>query len=106
MGRVRRLGCACKGTVAHLTESEVRVLVLVARGWSDRQVARGLGMQPSTISSYVRMMMRRAGASSRTELVARCILAGILVGESEGGWPPLWSGNYCLSRRGLPGPDT
>lgn len=100
MVKARRSNCECPEALGHLTDSEVRVLVLVARGCGDRKVARELGMRPSTISSYVRMMMRRAGASSRTELVARCILAGVLVANTQENWPPTWSGSYCLRTRG------
>jgi hypothetical protein len=45
-----------------------------------------------TVRNHVASAMRRAGARSRTELVAMCFVAGLLTLT----WPPTMSPRACL----------
>ena len=56
-----------------------------------------LGISTRTVDHHLRTMLRRAGAQSRVELVARCYAAEIMV---AGTWPPAWSGGRCLAEPG------
>ena len=72
---VRRIGgrgtsdeSASAGRIdANLTERELQVLTLVAQGLSNRQVAEELYISPKTASVHVSNILRKVGASSRTE---------------------------------------
>jgi|CZKT01.1.fsa_nt_gi DNA-binding CsgD family transcriptional regulator len=85
--------CRCQSGADHLTDREIEVLVLVAAGRHNKQIAQELGISTRTVDHHLRTMLRRARAETRSELVARCYAAGILM---AGTWPPGWSGGRCL----------
>ncbi len=87
----------CQPGTDHLTDREVEVLLLVAAGRRNKQIAEQLGISTRTVDHHLRAMLRRAGALSRAELVARCYAAGIMIPQA---WPPAWSGRRCLSTGG------
>lgn len=60
-----------------LTPRERAVLRLVAEGKTNRAVANELHVSPHTVKDYVSRLMRKLGASTRTELVA----IGLRTGE-------------------------
>jgi DNA-binding CsgD family transcriptional regulator len=91
--------CRCRPGADHLTDREVEVLLLVAAGRHNKEIARALGISTRTVDHHLRTMLRRAGAESRVELVARCYAAGTMIPDA---WPPAWSGSRCLrADRGL-----
>jgi DNA-binding CsgD family transcriptional regulator len=95
----RGMPCRCRPGADHLTDREVEVLLLVAAGRHNNEIAQALGISTRTVDHHLRTMLRRAAAASRVELVARCYAAGIMI---PGGWPPIWSGSRCLrADRGL-----
>jgi DNA-binding CsgD family transcriptional regulator len=51
-----------------LSEREVEVLRLVARGLSDRQISDQLFISPRTVNSHIRNMLNKTGAINRTDL--------------------------------------
>jgi DNA-binding NarL/FixJ family response regulator len=53
------------------TKQECEVAVLVATGKSDKEIAGVLGLSSRTVSNYVSRLLKKADASSRTELTAR-----------------------------------
>ena len=53
-----------------LTESEYRVLTLVAEGKSNPQIAEQLVVSPSTVRFHVTSILRKMGVTSRTEAAA------------------------------------
>lgn len=73
------------GTV-RLTRRELRIASLMATGASNRQVAEDLFISPHTVAAHLGNMLRRVGASNRTELIARLYSMGVL---RQGAWPPL-----------------
>jgi DNA-binding NarL/FixJ family response regulator len=62
---------------AGLTEREVDVLRLVARGYSDRQISEELFISPRTVNAHVRNMLTKTDRANRTELSVWAIDAGI-----------------------------
>lgn len=54
-----------------LTESEMRVLEVVADGATNRQAADRLGVSPHTVNAHLRKVFAKLGVHSRAELVAR-----------------------------------
>lgn len=83
-GRSRREGAWAEDAAAlamareyHLTESEHRVLKLIAEGQSNIQIAEQLVVSPSTVRFHVSSILRKLGVTSRTEAAAiavRCHL--------------------------------
>ena len=60
-GRWNRLG---------ITAREADVLALVAEGLANRDIAARLHVSPRTVEKHVESLLRKAGARSRTQLVA------------------------------------
>lgn len=56
-----------------LSEAELRVLALVARGSSTEAAAEALSLSPHTVRTHLRNVMRKLGASSRAHAVAIAI---------------------------------
>lgn len=50
---------------------EEQVLVLAARGLTDKEIAIKLGISPDTVGTYWRRILAKYQASSRTEVVAK-----------------------------------
>jgi DNA-binding NarL/FixJ family response regulator len=61
-----------------LSERELEVVRLVARGATNVQAARDLFVSESTIKYHLRLAMRKIGAKDRTELVYRAGAQGLL----------------------------
>jgi DNA-binding NarL/FixJ family response regulator len=61
-----------------LSERELEVIRLVARGATNPRVARELYVSESTVKYHLRTAMRKLGASDRTELVYRASARGLL----------------------------
>ncbi len=53
-----------------VTAREADVLVLVAEGLANKEIAARLHVSPRTVEKHVESLMRKAGARSRTPLVA------------------------------------
>ncbi|MGQ7312958.1 helix-turn-helix transcriptional regulator [Microbacterium arabinogalactanolyticum] len=67
-----RLGASsARGDGSELTEREQQVLELIAEGLSNRQIAERLFISIKTVSVHVSAVLRKLGASSRTEAAAR-----------------------------------
>ncbi|PZT78113.1 hypothetical protein DNK56_29915 [Streptomyces sp. AC1-42W] len=71
---------------------------LVAAGSSNRDIAEALCISPHTVAAHLCNMLRRTGASNRTEMIARLYAQGVLV---QGSWPPLPAGE----RKGQEAPE-
>jgi DNA-binding NarL/FixJ family response regulator len=63
---------------ADLTARELEVLVLVARGQRNREIAAAIGRTEETVKIHVRSVLAKLGASTRTEAVAIATARGIL----------------------------
>jgi DNA invertase Pin-like site-specific DNA recombinase/DNA-binding CsgD family transcriptional regulator len=66
------------GAAVSLTARQAELLRLCARGLSGKQIARRLGISARTVEAHFRGMLRRTGASSRSELVAYAAAVGML----------------------------
>ena len=61
-----------------LTEREVDVLRLIAKGYRAPEVGSLLGLTPSTVSSYVRDIYRKLGITSRAEAATEAVRRGLV----------------------------
>lgn len=90
-------GCCCGRD--HLTHREIDVLVLVAAGQSNTEIARRLYLSTDTVGHHIHDMLTRTGAHNRAELVARSYVGGRLDGRS---WPPIPTGRRCVGTSPAP----
>jgi DNA-binding NarL/FixJ family response regulator len=55
----------------HLTERELQVLELILSAQSNREIARELGIEESTVEAHVGRLLRKTGADNRINLLRR-----------------------------------
>jgi DNA-binding CsgD family transcriptional regulator len=53
-----------------LTSREVDMALLIARGFSNKEIAASLGISASTVRTHIYNLYRKAGARSRVELIS------------------------------------
>jgi two-component system, NarL family, nitrate/nitrite response regulator NarL len=70
---------------AGLTAREREVLGLLAEGMANKQIAKVLGISVRTVTVHVSNLLRKTGASSRTE-AALWALSGRRSGDHQAGW--------------------
>jgi len=63
---------------AGLTDRQMQVLHLLANGSANKQIARDLGISPSTAKAHVAQVLSALGAANRTEAVALARGRGLL----------------------------
>lgn len=61
-----------------ISDREADVLALVRQGKANKVIARELGVSVHTIKSHVSSIMRKLGASNRTEVAVKAISLGIV----------------------------
>lgn len=64
--------------VAGLTEREEAILRLVAGGYSNKEVARHLGMAAGTVKNHISEVLRKLDARDRTHAVLKALAAHML----------------------------
>lgn len=60
-----------------LTQRELDVLRLVARGHSNREISTLLALSPNTVKTYIRLAYRRIGVASRSQAVLWAVGHGL-----------------------------
>lgn len=84
-------GCCCYAQ--HLTDRQLDVLVLIAAGHTNTEIAERLCVSPETVAHHLRDMLTRADARNRAELLARAFVSGLLRDDD---WPPVPTGRRCI----------
>jgi DNA-binding NarL/FixJ family response regulator len=69
------------GNIPNLTDRQREVLERVCQGEPNKQIARRLGMTEGTVKVHVRQIMRKLGATNRTQ-VAVCVSADAFWGHN------------------------
>lgn len=64
--------------VERLTERELEILRLMAAGWSNKQIARGLDLAEGTVKNHVSAVLAKLAVRDRTRAVLRAIEEGIV----------------------------
>lgn len=64
-----------------ITERELEVLRLVARGMSNKEIGTSLSISPLTVKSHLRSILDKLGLRGRVEAAAWAIRHGLLRGE-------------------------
>jgi DNA-binding NarL/FixJ family response regulator len=63
---------------ARITQRELSVLCLAAKGCTNVQIAADLHISKHTVAQHIAKMLQRTGAANRTDLVSKAHIAGIL----------------------------
>jgi DNA-binding NarL/FixJ family response regulator len=63
---------------SELTERELEVLQFVARGLSNKEVARAIGRTDETVKIHLKNMFAKLGVADRTEAVTVAIARGLI----------------------------
>jgi DNA-binding CsgD family transcriptional regulator len=63
---------------ATLTKAELRMLRLIARGGTLKEIASEIGRSPDTVETHVRAILRKLGCSRRSEAIALAHEHGII----------------------------
>lgn len=67
-----------------LTAREVEVLRLVAGGWSNREIAEGLGLAEGTVKNHISSILSKLGVRDRTRAALRGLDLGLVQGAAPG----------------------
>jgi DNA-binding CsgD family transcriptional regulator len=59
----------CQGL--NLTQRERETVGLLVRGLTSKEIAQHMGISPNTVKSFLRLVMTKAGVSTRTGLIGR-----------------------------------
>ncbi len=71
--------CCCQAE--HFTETEIKVLCLLADGLSNAEIAGRMNVSAHTVDRHVTQMLRRSGARNRAGLVSAAFRAGVLIAD-------------------------
>jgi DNA-binding NarL/FixJ family response regulator len=66
-----------------LTPREIKVLTLIARGYTNQKIAHALDISVSTVKKRLRGVISKLGVSDRTQAAVRALELGVLA-EREG----------------------
>ena len=61
-----------------LSIRENAVLVLMAEGLTDKEIALNLGMSPYTVNKHVGAILRKLNVASRTQAAVRALRSGLI----------------------------
>lgn len=75
---------APKSAVADLTDREREVIVLVAEGYSNRELARRLGVAERTARTHVSNILAKLGLASRTQAAMWAVREGLVDAAAAG----------------------
>ena len=68
-----------------LSERETEVLRLLARGQSNKEIARELHVNESTVKSHVSSILAKLGVQSRTQAALHAAKIGLVPSEAPDG---------------------
>lgn len=63
---------------ADLTDREREILGLLARGWSNKQIAADLYLSLNTIRNHIQAVLKKLGSHSKLEAVSTAVREGII----------------------------
>ena len=71
--------------LANLSQRELQVLRLVAKGNTTKDIAALLDLRPSTLSGYRKSLMKKLGAANIADLTRAAIMAGMSTRDEDAG---------------------
>jgi DNA-binding NarL/FixJ family response regulator len=76
--RARNAGEPAPTTYRSLSRRQVDVLQMIARGMSNKCIARSLGIAPETVKTHAKSILSKLEARTRAQAVARAEAIGLL----------------------------
>ena len=67
-----------RGVYETLTERESDILRLVAKGYSNKSIARELGITISTVKTHLRNIFRKLDVEDRAQVIIKAIKDGVI----------------------------
>ena len=62
-----------------LTSRESETVMLLLRGLTSKEIADEMRISPSTVKSFLKLVMTKVGATSRTGIIAKILEEGIVI---------------------------
>jgi DNA-binding CsgD family transcriptional regulator len=84
--------CAGESCSFTATDRQIEVLVLLASGLRDSEIAEELRISPHTVVHHVKTLQRKLAAPNRPSLIALAIAAGIIDASM---WPVISTNRRC-----------
>jgi len=81
-------GGGAQSSLSTVTRREREVLLAVARGRSNQEIADALGLTHATVKAYVHTLLAKTGCTARTQLVVLAYEAGLVVPGDDGTGDP------------------
>ena len=79
---LRRMGDHSLPTQATLTKTEIKVMDLLGKGLSNKELAKALECSLKTVKNHLNSAFHKLGVSSRTEAVVKAIEKGLISPET------------------------
>lgn len=78
---LRKMGDGTVPTQSTLTKTEIKVMDLLGKGLSNKELAKKLNCSVKTIKNHLNSAFHKLGVSSRTEAVVKAIEKGLISSE-------------------------
>ena len=80
---LRKMGDGGVPTQATLTKTEIKIMDLLGKGMSNKELAKELNCSVKTIKNHLNSAFHKLGVSSRTEAVVKAIEKGLISSEGN-----------------------
>jgi DNA-binding NarL/FixJ family response regulator len=81
---LRQMGSAsAQASLVALTKTEIRVLALLGRGHSNKEIAKELDCSVKTVKNHLNSIFQKLEVSNRTEAVVKGIEMGLISAEES-----------------------
>ena len=80
---LRKMGDGNIPTQATLTKTEIKIMDLLGKGMSNKELAKELNCSVKTIKNHLNSAFHKLGVSSRTEAVVKAIEKGLISSEGN-----------------------
>ena len=80
---LRNMGPGAAPTQATLTKTEIKVMDLLGKGMSNKELAKALDCSVKTVKNHLNSAFHKLGVSSRTEAVVKAIEKGLISSEGN-----------------------
>lgn len=78
---LRKMGDGSAPTQATLTKTEIKIMDLLGKGMSNKELAKELDCSVKTVKNHLNSAFHKLGVSSRTEAVVKAIEKGLISSE-------------------------
>lgn len=80
---LRKMGDSSVPAQATLTKTEIKIMDLLGKGMSNKELAKQLNCSVKTIKNHLNSAFHKLGVSSRTEAVVKAIEKGLISSEEN-----------------------